>query len=163
MSKQELEVLNTVSTELLKIIDKYEKKAKKEQEKVNACYVTIKGEKVYTVEEILEYYECDCITSKQCDSYTEKLENKIKAKAGGTVTTSQRIVNYLKGVDSNVNDEIYSIKDRMKRHEEFEARRKDAIEVRGLSYTEFEREELERLENENEDKLGNNTKVNELF
>ena len=143
---QELEVLNTVSTELNKIIAKYEKKAEKEQEKVNACYITIKGEKVHTVEEILEYYECDCITSKQCDSYTEKLENKIKAKAGGTVTTSQRVVNYLKYIDSNIHEEIFSIKDKIKRQEELEARRKDAIEVRGLSFAEFEREELERLE-----------------
>lgn len=146
MNKQELEVLDIVSTELIKIIAKYEKKAEKEQEKVNACYITIKGEKVHTVEEINELYECDCITCKQSDAYIEKLENKIKAKAGGTVTTSQRVLKCLEGINNSIMDEIYSIKDKMKRHEEFEARRKDAIEVRGLSYAEFEREELERLE-----------------
>ena len=54
-----LQVLETVKTEYIKLRDKYQKKAIKEREKVNDVYVMVCGEKCYTESEINEWYASD--------------------------------------------------------------------------------------------------------
>lgn len=75
---EDIKAIDTIVNELRKIREKYEKKAVKEREKVSSVYVTVKGEKCYTEDDINAWYQCDYITSSQCDKFIEKLEEKQK-------------------------------------------------------------------------------------
>ena len=71
-----LQVLETVKTEYIKLRDKYQQKAIKEREKVNDVYVMVCGEKCYTESEINEWYACDYITCEQADKIIKNKKEK---------------------------------------------------------------------------------------
>ena len=56
---EDIKALEAILKEFLKLREKYEKKAKKERDKVNDIYVTVKGEKCYTEKELYGMYEAD--------------------------------------------------------------------------------------------------------
>ena len=102
-----LQVLETVKTEYIKLRDKYQKKAIKEREKVNDVYVMVCGEKCYTESEINEWYASDYITCEQSDKLIAKL-NKKKATAGemkNSMTESEMICRIIDNNISNLNQE----------------------------------------------------------
>ena len=76
MSNVEITALETIRKEIQKLRDKYQTKAEKEREKVNEIFVTIKGEKCYSNDDIFGWYEAGYINSRQYDKYRDKLEAK---------------------------------------------------------------------------------------
>lgn len=153
-----LQVLETVKTEYIKLRDKYQQKAIKEREKVNDVYVMVCGEKCYTESEINEWYACDYITCEQADKIIKKLNRK-KATAGekkNSMTESEMICNIIDNNISNLNQEIHDIKVKQKREAEKEERWKIA-QAQGCSYKEFlELEEISRKSEEYERLMGIN-------
>lgn len=153
-----LQVLETVKTEYIKLRDKYQKKAIKEREKVNDVYVMVCGEKCYTESEINEWYACDYITCEQSDKLIAKL-NKKKATAGkmkNSMTESEMICRIIDNNISNLNQEVHDIKVKQKREAEKEERWKIA-QAQGCSYREFlELEEVSRRSEEYEKLMGLN-------
>ncbi len=153
-----LQVLETVKTEYIKLRDKYQQKAIKEREKVNDVYVMVCGEKCYTESEINEWYACDYITCEQADKIIKKLNRK-KATAGekkNSMTESEMICNIIDNNISNLNQEIHDIKVKQKREAEKEERWKIA-QAQGCSYKEFlELEEISRKSEEYEKLMGIN-------
>lgn len=153
-----LQVLETVKTEYIKLRDKYQQKAIKEREKVNDVYVMVCGEKCYTESEINEWYACDYITCEQADKIIKKLNRK-KATAGekkNLMTESEMICNIIDNNISNLNQEIHDIKVKQKREAEKEERWKIA-QAQGCSYKEFlELEEISRKSEEYEKLMGIN-------
>ncbi len=153
-----LQVLETVKTDYIKLRDKYQQKAIKEREKVNDVYVMVCGEKCYTESEINEWYACDYITCEQADKIIKKLNRK-KATAGekkNSMTESEMICNIIDNNISNLNQEIHDIKVKQKREAEKEERWKIA-QAQGCSYKEFlELEEISRKSEEYEKLMGIN-------
>lgn len=153
-----LQVLETVKNEYIKLRDKYQQKAIKEREKVNDVYVMVCGEKCYTESEINEWYACDYITCEQADKIIKKLNRK-KATAGekkNSMTESEMICNIIDNNISNLNQEIHDIKVKQKREAEKEERWKIA-QAQGCSYKEFlELEEISRKSEEYEKLMGIN-------
>ena len=155
MVNEQTEALLTVRNEIIKINEKYHKKAEKERAKVNNVYVTVRGEKCYTEAEINEWYESDYITCKQADKYIERLEQK-KEKAGQKdyYTKSERVVSILNNIIHNFSSEIEGIKIQ----EEEEKKRLERWEIaqkQGLSYSQWlELEEISRQSEEYEKEHG---------
>lgn len=153
-----LQVLETVKTEYIKLRDKYQKKAIKEREKVNDVYVMVCGEKCYTESEINEWYACDYITCEKSNKFIEKL-NKKKATAGemkNSMTESEMICIIIDNSISNLNQEVHDIKVKQKWEAEKEERWKIA-QAQGCSYREFlELEEVNRRSEEYEKLMGLN-------
>ena len=112
MSNTEITALETIRKEIMKLKDKYQAKAEKEREKVNEIFVTIKGEKCYSNDDIFGWYEAGYINSSQYDRYRDKLE--AKKKTVGEVdskTKSEMIVKILSVMSSNLSAEINTIKE----------------------------------------------------
>lgn len=108
----ELIALETIRKEILKLKDKYQARAEKEREKVNEVFVTIKGEKCYSNDDIFGWYESGYINSRQYDRYRDKLEAKKKAAGEvGNKTKSEMIVKILSVMSSNLSAEIATIKE----------------------------------------------------
>lgn len=151
MVNEQIESLLTIRDELMKIREKYKKRADKERAKVNNVYVTVSGEKCYTEDDINAWYMSDYITLKQCDKYIEKLEQK-KEKAGQKdyMTKSERIVSIFDGYLTSIANEIEGIKFR----EEEERKRDERLKIaqeQGLSYSQWlELEEISRQSEEYE-------------
>ena len=153
--QEQIEALEVVKKEIIKINEKYRKKAEKERAKVNNVYVTVKGEKCYTENEINEWYMCDYITEKQCNKYIERLNQK-KEKAGQKdyMTKSEHVVSILNNFTHNLSSEIeeikYREKEEKKRHERWEI-----AQAQGCSYSQWlELEEISRQSEEYEKEHG---------
>ena len=105
---KDIKSLKQVLKELEKVRERLNKKAEKEKIKLTDVYVSVKGEKIHTEEELQELYECDVINSKQFDNYRDKLDAK-REKAGNvenkTVSeVSVEIVsNYIKNLQYEIN------------------------------------------------------------
>lgn len=151
MVNEQIESLLTIRDEIMKIREKYKKRADKERAKVNNVYVTVSGEKCYTEDDINAWYMADYITLNQCEKYIEKLEQK-KEKAGQKdyMTKSERIVSIFNGYLTGIANEIEGIKVR----EEEERKRDERLKIaqeQGLSYAQWlELEEISRQSEEYE-------------
>lgn len=154
----ELEALEIVKNEFLKIKERYNKKAAKEREKINDVYVTVCDEKCYSEQEINEWYACDYITDKQACNFIEKLKKK-KAAAGEmncAMSRSEMICMILDNNILNVSQEIHDIKVRQKAEQD-KAERLKIAQAQGLSYKQFlELEEVSRQSEEFEKLMGIN-------
>lgn len=148
---EEVKALKTIVEELRKVKAKHEKKAERERAKVNNVYVTVKGEKCYSKEEINEWYAADYISYAQSNKYIERLEQK-KEKAGQKdyLTGSERVCKVLDGMISNLSNEIRGIRFK----EEQERKKQERWEIakaQGCSYAQFlELEEISRQSEEYE-------------
>lgn len=74
---EDIKAIDTIVNELRKIREKYEKRAEREREKVSNVYVTVKGEKCYTEDDINAWYQCDYITSSQCDKFATETKYEL--------------------------------------------------------------------------------------
>lgn len=106
----EIKALEQLLKEFQKIRERFIRKAEKERAKVNDVYVTVKGEKIHTNEELFELYECDVITSKQYDNYRDKLEVKRKRAGEENNKTKSEVVvkiltNYICDLHYEIADE----------------------------------------------------------
>lgn len=152
---EELKALETAKNELIKVRDKYLKKAEKERIKANDVYVIIQGEKCYTESDINAWIEADYISASQADKYIEKLEKKL-ALAGqiNGLTKSERVCKILDNIIMNICTEIKDIKYK----EELEKKREERWKIaqsQGCSYTEFlDLEEVNRRSEEYELLMG---------
>lgn len=105
---KDIKSLKQVIKELKKVRERLNKKAEKEKVKLADVYVSVKGEKIHTEEELQELYECDVINSKQFDNYRDKLDAK-REKAGNvenkTVSevSSEIVSNYIKNLQYEIN------------------------------------------------------------
>lgn len=75
-AKSKYDALKVLEKEYVRLIEKYEKLAVKEREKVNQVYVLVHGEKCFSEEDINAFIEADVITAEQSDQYIEKLNQK---------------------------------------------------------------------------------------
>lgn len=157
---EDIKAIDTIVNELRKIREKYEKRAEREREKVSNVYVTVKGEKCYTEDDINAWYQCDYITSSQCDKIIEKLEEKQK-KAGqeGGKTPSENVLKML----NNTIDSYYNELADLRHREEQERKKQERWEIaqaQGCSYAEWlEQEEVSRQSEEYEKIMGGNNNV----
>lgn len=155
MNDQELKALETARDEIIKIRNRYQKKALVEREKVNDVFITVCGEKCHTEAEINEWYACDYITCDQADKYIEELKKK-KSAAGqqDLLTKSERIYRVLENLSNGLTIEIKDIKIRQEQERKRQERWKIA-QMQGCSYKEFlEIEEVSRQSEEYEKLMG---------
>ena len=78
--------LEMLQRDLRKLQEKYHARAERKREKINDVYVTVRGEKCYTKEQIDDWYRYDGITMEQADRYIDRLEKK-REKAGAAEYT----------------------------------------------------------------------------
>lgn len=149
---EEIKAIKKVSKEIEKVRDKYKPKAEKERAKVDNIYVTVKGEKCYSEDDINDWYAADYITSKECDKYIDKLNKKREEKAGlqNDLTESERIVKIFTNIINNLYEEVFSLK----HLEEQEIRKRERWKIaqeQGCSYEEWlNQEEISRQSEEYE-------------
>lgn len=149
---EEIKAIKKVAKEIEKVRDKYKPKAEKERAKVDNIYVTVKGEKCYSEDDINDWYAADYITSKECDKYIDKLNKKREEKAGlqNDLTESERIVKIFTNIINNLYEEVFSLK----HLEEQEIRKREHWKIaqeQGCSYEEWlNQEEISRQSEEYE-------------
>lgn len=149
---EEIKAIKKVTKEIEKVRDKYKPKAEKERAKVDNIYVTVKGEKCYSEDDINDWYAADYITSKECDKYIDKLNKKREEKAGlqNDLTESERIVKIFTNIINNLYEEVFSLK----HLEEQEIRKRERWKIaqeQGCSYEEWlNQEEISRQSEEYE-------------
>lgn len=107
---KDIKSLKQVIKKLEKVRERLNKKAEKEKIKLTDVYVSVKGEKIHTEEELQELYECDVITSKQYDTYRDKLEVKRKRAGEDNNKTKSEVVvkiltNYICDLQYEIADE----------------------------------------------------------
>lgn len=155
MRDYDLTALKTAVKEMEKVRERYKRKAEKERKKIEDVYVTVLGEKCYTEEEIMEWYEGDQISCIQCDRYIERLEKK-KEAAGDMSgkTKSEKVCEILNDVICNLNYEIKNILLEEERERQKQERWERAQE-NGMSYQEWlDLEEVNRQSEEYEKMMG---------
>lgn len=155
MSSYDLKPLKTTVQEMEKLRERYRRKAEKERKKLEDVYVTVLGEKCYTEEEIMEWYESDQMSCTQCDRYIAKLEKK-KEAAGDMSgkTKSENVCEILNDVIYNLNYEIKNILLEEEKERQKQERWKRAWE-NGMSYQEWlDLEEVNRQSEEYEKMMG---------
>lgn len=149
---EEIKAIKKVAKEIEKVRDKYKPKVEKERAKVDNIYVTVKGEKCYSEDDINDWYAADYITSKECDKYIDKLNKKREEKAGlqNDLTESERIVKIFTNIINNLYEEVFSLK----HLEEQEIRKQERWKIaqeQGCSYEEWlNQEEISRQSEEYE-------------
>ena len=114
----ELKALEEVQKSISKLREAAIKKADKEKEKDAAQFITIKGEKVYTEDDIFDFYAGDQITQDQSDRYAEKLEEKKSRDRKNGKTLHEVVSNIYLSYLSNIAEEIEDIKYSMLPQEE---------------------------------------------
>lgn len=106
-AKSKYDALKVLEKEYVRLIEKYEKQAVKEREKVNQVYVLVHGEKCFSEDDINAFIEADVITAEQSNQYIAKLGKK-REIAGETMqqTRSEAVCAILKKDLANLYDEI---------------------------------------------------------
>lgn len=148
MTEIEIKVNELIVESIDKLIEKYQKKADKERAKVNQAYVTYKGEKYYSLTELMDAYSCDAFSSATYDGLIEKLEKKT-GDVPDAMTDSEQIVYLLNKHKSNLLLEVSHERLIKQRQAEVDERMKQLISE-GYSFREAEtiigNEELMRFE-----------------
>ena len=106
------------------------------------------------------WYQCDYITSSQCDKFIEKLEEKQK-KAGqeGGKTPSENVLKMLNNTIDSYYNELADLRHREEQERKKQERWKIA-QAQGCSYAEWlEQEEISRQSEEHEKIMGGNNNV----
>ena len=147
---EKMKALEKAAKEIEKVRDKYKPKAEKERAKIDNVYVTVKGEKCYSEDDINDWYAADYITRKECDKYIDKLNEK-RETAGqqNNLTKSERVIKIFTNIVNNLYEEIASLKFLEEQEIKKQERWKIAQE-RGCSYEEWYQEEISRQSEEYE-------------
>ena len=107
MKNLSVESLEIAKNEATKILERYQKKAEKERQKVDDVYILVCKEKCRSEEDILSLYEADCISCAQSDKYIEKLADKKKAYGENTgLTKSEGVCKILENFIYEIETEI---------------------------------------------------------
>lgn len=77
LTATEIEAYNIIIENLKKIQYKYVVKGNKEREKIQQPYVTYKGDKYYSENDLMEAYACDMMSSSIYDKLLLKLSDKL--------------------------------------------------------------------------------------
>lgn len=71
--------IEQIIKDMEKLQERYRKKAEKEREKRRKPYITVQGQKVYSQEELFDFWESGYITSSaRFDQYRDKLQAVLK-------------------------------------------------------------------------------------
>lgn len=149
MTNAEIKTNELLIESITKLIEKYQKKAEKEREKVKQACVTYKGDKYYTKNDIIEAYGCDFISETVCDRLLEKLDAAKCGTLDNDMTETEQIIFLLNQHKDNLLSEIIADKKAKERQAAKENRMHELLEE-GYSYKEAEaiigNEELMRYE-----------------
>lgn len=149
MTKTEIKANELVAEAIEKIIEKYQKKADKEREKVKKAYVTYKGEKYCSESELMDAYSCDVFSESTYDRLLDKLNKAKDGVSGNEMTESEILVFELSKHRNNLLHEIAVDKQQKERQAQIDERMRDLV-AEGYSLREAEtivgNEELMRYE-----------------
>ena len=149
MTKSEIKTNELIAEAIDKIIEKYQKKADKERAKVKQAFVTYKGEKYYSDNDLMEAYSCDVFTATTYDRLLDKLNKAKNGISGDEMTESEIMVFELSKHKNNLLHEIAMDKQQKERQAQIDDRMRELV-ADGYSYREAEtiigNEELMRYE-----------------
>lgn len=106
MTKTEIMVNDMIAESISKLIEKYQKKADKEREKVSKAYVTYKGEKFFSESDLMDAYSCDMFSDSTYDRLLDKLNKAKDGISGKEMTESEIIVFELQKHRNNLLHEV---------------------------------------------------------
>lgn len=149
MTKSEIKANELIIEAIDKIIEKYQKKADKEREKVSQAYVSYKGEKFYSENELMDAYACDLFSESTYDRLLDKLNKARNGISENEMTESEIMVFELAKHRNNLLHEIAIDKKQKERQAQIDDRMRDLV-AEGYSIREAEtiigNEELMRYE-----------------
>ena len=149
MTKSEIMANELIAEAIGKLIEKYQKKADKEREKVSKAFVTYKGEKYYSESELMDAYSCDIFTDATYDRLLDKLGKAKDGISGHEMTESELIVFELTKHRNNLLHEVAWDKSQKEKQAQFDERINELV-GQGYSIREAEtivgNEELMRYE-----------------
>jgi len=149
LSNTEIEARNLIVEQIEKLIEKAQKKATKERDKVLNASVTYKGVVYESESDLLDAYGCDYFSSETYDRLLEKL-NKARGEIDtNEMTPSEQLVHELYSIKYNIEREVSDDK-RQKEQQEIKNNRIKELAEEGYSIREIEaiigNEELMRYE-----------------
>lgn len=106
MTKEEIRVNELIAEAINKIIEKYQRKADKEREKIKQACITYKGEKYYSESDLMDAYSCDCFSEATYDRLLERLDKAKMGVSGNEMTESEIMVFELTKHKNNLLHEI---------------------------------------------------------
>ena len=149
MDIYEIKALELTVEALDTVIAKCQKKAEKERSKINKGYITYKGERYETEDDIFDAYACDVISSDTADKLVEKLQKAKGVSDANEMTESEKILNHLQMFKSNIQTEIAHDNQKKVNQERKDARVRELV-AEGHSFEEavtiMGNEELMRYE-----------------
>lgn len=149
MTKSEIKANVLIVEAIDKVIEKYQRKADKEREKVRQACVSYKGEKFYSESELMDAYACDVFSESTYDRLLDKLSKAKNGVSGNEMTESEILVFELTNHKNNLLHEIAVDKQQKERQTQIDNRIKELVEE-GYSMREAEtiigNEELMRYE-----------------
>lgn len=137
MTESEIKANELIAEAIDKVIEKYQKKADKERAKIKEAFITYKGDKYYTQNDIMEAYGCDCFSEKVCDRLLEQLNNKMCGTLDKSYTESELIIIDLEKHKLNLQREIADDK-RVKEEQTRKDNRMRELIAEGYSFREAE-------------------------
>lgn len=135
MINSEIKANELIIEAIEKLIEKYQKKADKERAKIKEAFITYKGDKYYTKNDILEAYGCGCFSEKVCDRLIEQLNNKMCGTLDKSYTENELIIIDLNEHKNNLLREIADDK-RVKEEQARKDKRIQELIAQGCSYKE---------------------------
>lgn len=149
MTKSEIKANELIAEAIGKIIEKYQKKADKEREKIKQACVTYKGEKYFSESDLMEAYACDVFSESTYDRLLERLNKARNGISGNEMTESEIMVHELSRHRNNLLHEIAVDKQQKERQAQIDNRIRELVNA-GNSLREAEtivgNEELMRFE-----------------
>lgn len=149
MTKSEIKANQLIADAIDKIIEKYQKKADKEREKVRQACVSYKGEKFCSESELMDAYACDAFSESTYDRLLDKLNKAKNGISGNEMTESEIMVFELSKHRNNLLHEIAIDKQQKERQAQVDDKVRELV-AEGYSLREAEaiigNEELMRYE-----------------
>lgn len=119
MTESEIVTNELIVEAIDKIVEKFQKKAIKEREKAKRAYVTYKGEKFFTEDDLMGAYSGDVFSGSTHDKLLEKLR-KAKKVADNEMTESEAILVELNKHRNNLLNEIAQDKRQKERQKQID-------------------------------------------
>lgn len=149
MTKSEIKANELIAEAIDKLIEKYQKKADKEREKVRQAYVSYKGEKFCSERELMDAYACDVFSESTYDRLLDKLNKAKNGISENEMTESEIMVFELNKHRNNLLHEIAIDKQQKERQKQVDDRMRELV-AEGYSLREAKtivgNEELMRYE-----------------
>lgn len=127
MTKSEIKANELIAEAIGKIIEKYQKKADKEREKIKQACVTYKGEKYFSESDLMEAYACDVFSESTYDRLLERLNKARDGISGNEMTESEIMVHELSRHRNNLLHEIAVDKQQKERQAQIDDRLRNLV------------------------------------